>query len=320
MHDIAIIGAGPAGMTAAIQLTRAGFTPTLIERHRAGGLLHNANLVENYPPFGDGIAGPALVERFVRHTQHLGIAIHRATVTEVRREGDHYRLVFDLGPESSRLPTDYRAVIVATGTVPNPLPLLEDENDPAILSRIYYEVTDLPTDERGPIAVIGGGDAALDYALNIASSGRRAIVLCRRAAPTALPLLVRRIEQEPRIELRSHTRVCDIETAPQGLRLSCASASASAKEDERRSRTNEALEVAALLVAIGRQPTAPAIFDASGRRLDFGTNLAPDGSTPLPALHFCGDVRRGRYRQVGIAVGDALIAAMAVARQLRSLR
>ncbi len=297
-ENVIVIGGGPAGMAAAIQLRRSGFDPLLIECGELGGLLWNAHWVENYPGFPSGITGPKLVRLFQEQTRNKGVRNRRTTVEKVNRADGGFRV------DTSDGHLDARAVVIASGTSPKPVESALSAMCGA--SSIFYEVKDLPSERRRGIAILGGGDAAFDYGLGLAREGCRVEICFRSDEPRALPLLVERTRQEPLIRVH---RGVSIETARNGSGIL-----------EIRLSDGARLKVDALLAAIGR--------DRNTRFL--GPDIPPDISpgismeTPedhvsrIPGLCFAGDVQRGLHRQTAIAVGDGVAAAMQTAAFLAS--
>jgi len=132
MDEVIIIGAGPAGLAAAIQLKRYGVNPLIFERANVGGLLWNANLVENYPGFPRGISGPRLVKLFIRQAHNLAIAVtHEEVITLDYAQGLFH---------AHTLRNSYasRVAVIATGTKPFPITGLSIP--PEITDRVFYEV------------------------------------------------------------------------------------------------------------------------------------------------------------------------------------
>jgi len=287
-HNVAIVGAGPAGITAAIQLKRSGITPLLFERREPGGLLLNANLVENYPGFPDGVDGIELVRAMILHLERVGMTITRSEVRSVR----HGRETFLL--ETARGVITARSVIVATGTrgiVPDNISI-----PPSLFGkRIFCELRDCPAGVGNRIAIIGGGDCAFDYALNLAGRGCRVMILHRGSRPGALSLLVDRAEEHPLIEYTSNVIVKHIEGDDSEICLHLDGG------------WERALEADFILLAVGRVPE-DSILSAELR-----DTIGREGG--VERLYLAGDVHRGFMRQVGIAVGDGLTAAMDVSRR-----
>jgi len=274
--EVAIIGAGPAGIAAAVQLKRYGIEPLVFEKGRIGGLLWNANLVENYPGFPGGIPGPELVGK-------LEAQLRKASVDVIYEEVVRLEEGFGLKTEGGSYTADI--VVVASGTEPRRFPGRISEK---VEGRVFYEVYPLRDLAGARVAVVGAGDAAFDYALNLAR--RNEVVLLNRGyKPKCLPLLWERARTTPSIAYREDVEVMEVLPSEGGVGLLC-----------RTDGGEEKVEIDYVLFAIGRQP-----------KLDF---MSPElrGRT-LERLHFIGDVKNGRFRQTAIAVGDGIRVAMEIA-------
>lgn len=289
-HDVVVIGAGPAGIAAAIQLKRFGLSPVVVERNRIGGLLHCANLVENYPGFPGGISGPdlaALFERQLRSEQIevvfdevLAVSLINS-ICEVQTRGGRYLRGF---------------AIAATGTEPVKHP---DLTIPAtVAARVGYEVSAVADVRDRHIAIVGGGDAAFDYAARLGKKNRVTIFM-RGALSSALPLLQDRVRQTPSIVLQSNTEVMAVESGEESTLELTVTTSGQAQQ----------LEFDYLLFAVGRRPC-----------VGFLKNIQPDDLLEVQdqSLYLVGDVVNGHYRQTAIAVGDGLRVAMRICERLSS--
>ncbi len=290
-NEIIIIGAGPAGIAAAIQLKRSGFNPIVFEKKNIGGLLNNANLVENYPGFPGGITGPDLVILFKEQLESFGIDI----IYEQVQSLDYDNELFTATTESNKI--ESKAVIIASGTKPK---LSDGITIPSkIKNRIYYEVADLLELEEKNITIIGAGDAAFDYALNLARKNSITI-LNRSDNIKCLPLLYERVKDNNSIKYLSQIQVFEIdETATNKLLLKCRN-------------NNEDIDIISdcVILAFGRELL-----------LDFMTeNLLKqkDELEKKELLHFVGDVNGRLYRQTSIAVGEGVLAAMKIAGKNRT--
>lgn len=277
---VAIVGAGPCGVAAAIQLKRHGLRTLLFERRAVGGLLLNANSVENYPGIPPGISGPLLSRLFERHLEAAGVEPAMEEIAEIERRDDGYRLRSRSGASHTA-----EAVLLATGTRPRK-GIVPGE------AKIFYEVWDVLMEEPGKrAAIVGGGDAAYDYALNLASKSFEVTVL-QRGERRCLPLLAERAEEFSNITVMRDTAV----------------ESCSEKEDE--------LEVSITRDGAKSVIVADFVLVACGRDAEDGL-LRSQPSDPVPdGLFTGGDVVRGDFRQAGIAVGDGLHAAMAIAEYI----
>lgn len=293
MIDVAIVGAGPAGISASIYLKRAGFEPLVIERDEVGGLLLNANLVENYPGFSPGVSGEHLVKLFTEQFEGLGIEIKKAEVLGIRPENEGFAIHTSDG--------DYvaRSVIVATGTVP--LDIGINGSKSLIGKRIFFEVKNIPSPRNGErFAVLGSGDGAFDYALNLAKDDCHVTIIMRSEKPKCLKLLEERVKESPRIEVVADTELVAVKEEKDGLVLGCIQGTETVEFDSDY-----------LLVACGRVPNLAPVSSIL-READGTTGVV----TEIPGLFIAGDVRSGDHRQVGIAVGDGIHAAMSAVSYL----
>jgi thioredoxin reductase (NADPH) len=285
VENVTIIGAGPAGLSTAIQLKRHGIDPLLLERDSIGGVLRNANRVENYPGFPNGISGPDLVDLFETHAGGAHVEI---TYDEVRRlDFDDGVFVLEGRKETYRS----RVVVIASGTRPR---TFDDIDIPGnVLDRVFYEIYPLFDETGKKISIVGAGDAAFDYALNLAD--RNSVMILNRGSDLkCLPLLWERSIAHTGIDYSENVSVTGIERGDSyGLRLDCSS-------PEGRS----SVDADYLIGAIGRT-----------QNLDFMSKKAHERIAELAGkglLYFAGDVRHGRFRQTAIAVGDGILTAMTI--------
>lgn len=284
-YPVVIIGGGPAGLAAAMQLSRQGHKSLLLEKDRVGGLLWNANLVENYPGFPAGIRGPELVALFKEQAQRLDVKIARDEALEIGFDGKNFRIGTRTGELTAAV------IVMATGTVPRKLPehLMSSE----IADRIFSEVYPLLGSQGKEVVIIGGGDAAFDYALNLARANQ-VMVLTRGKEIQSLPLLVDRAQDHPSITCRLGVEVLAVHPGHKsGLEIKVV--------ENGREGT---LAGDYLIAAIGREPArsllSPSIMN---------------GIEQLQEEHRffqIGDLKNGLYRQTTIAVGDGIRAAMEI--------
>jgi len=293
--EIAVIGAGPAGMAAAIYLHRAGFDPLVLEKKAPGGLLRNANLVENYPGFPGGIKGPDLADLFVNQMSSVGVRIAHERVDRVKNKGD----AFNIETDSASYTT--RAVIISSGTRPKEIYLSGDKNFAE--NRVFYEIVDTPLANAcgKKIVIIGGGDAAFDYALNLQTKGNSVVIISRKE-PHCLPLLKARAETSG-INTIAGIRSDSVAKSPRGIVLKC-----------RRGRKQLEFPVDYVLAACGRLPNTEFLTSSLRKSVTRSTSIPETG---VPGLFVAGDVVRGRHRQTGIAVGDGIRSAMLAEDYLR---
>jgi len=288
-NEVTIIGAGPAGIAAAIYLKRAGLRFTLLEKNKPGGLLRNAYLVENYPGFPDGISGCVLVEQFVRQLHMAGVSITKSEVKHVNHHDDKFLIETDRGCLVSS------AIIIAAGTIPRKLEI------PGSVSiegtRLFYDPRSIPLREnevKKRILIIGGGDLAFDYTLTLLKWGHDVSIISR-SKPTCLPLLQARVIKNG-ATIHSMCVPEAIVEHNESILLKC-------------QRNNHVEELSAdfILVACGRDSNTSFLSPTLKKCFD---NTSDIPKTSIPGLYFVGDVIRGPYRQTGIAVGDGIHAAM----------
>jgi thioredoxin reductase len=289
-HDVLIIGAGPAGLATAIQLKRYGITPLIFERDQIGGLLWNANLVENYPGFPAGITGTRLVRLFEQQARRLSIQVLFEEVLELSFGGGLFQVT------TPRHVYHSQVAVIASGTKPREV--LDLSIPPDLQERISYEVRPRLDLQGQRIVIIGAGDAAFDYALNLCKKND-VIILNRGVQTRCLPLLWERASASPRINYHPKKRVTritgtpggDIElecTGPEGVTSLCASY---------------------IIIAVGRDPQLDFV---SSDFLEQAARLQEQG-----ILYIIGDVKSGIYRQTTIAVGEGVLAAMKIYQHLK---
>ncbi len=292
LEEVIIIGAGPAGLATALQLKRYGINPLIFERDQIGGLLHNANLVENYPGFPGGISGPELVRIFKDHVRVNSLRIKPKNVDGLTHHDGVFQVV------TSDRSFQARIVVIATGTKPRIFTDFEIPDDTREL--IFYEVYPLLERKEQRIAIVGAGDAAFDYALNL---GKRndVLVLNRGEEISCLPLLWERAKDIPSITYLPNISISRLESNPgHDMLLECSTPDGP-----------KSIQVDMLIGAIGRDAQLDFI---SGQFSKKAIQLVSHGD-----LYYVGDVTNGLYRQTAIAVGDGILAAMKIYRRLEEM-
>ncbi len=284
-----IIGAGPAGIATAIQLKRMGIGFTLFEKNEVGGLLKNANLVENYPGFPSGITGVALVDLFKRQLRKANITVRNEEVKKLDFVGGRFLV------ETSSEPLRSRLVVIASGTKPKEITGLEIPA--AARKMIFYEIHPLKKIAGRKIVVVGAGDAAFDYGLSL-SRKNEVFIINRGERTKCLPVLLKKVAASPRITYMKNIAIAGIAgDSRESVRIEC------------RSRKGFVMLRAHFVVfAIGRKV-----------ELDFLAKNITGQSERLQRrrfLYLVGDVHGRFARQTAIAVGDGVGAAMAIGRKL----
>ncbi len=290
MPRIAVIGGGPAGAVAALQLRRYGFDPVLFERNRIGGLALNANRIDNYLGFPDGISGPKLAGLISEQLKRHAAKIVRHEVSML----DHSRDRFIL--ETSRRERYFFDIVVAaSGTYPRRMDKTLFHGDD---SRVIYEVYPLRRISGKTIAVIGAGDAAFDYALSL-QKRNYVYILSRSARAKCLPALWRSAMQSRRVVYMGGVRIMKIDINKNRVFI-------------RLRQFNDLIKVNYIVAALGRQPD---LAYMKPRLLVLKKQLLRK-----KLLFIVGDAKNGRYRQIAIATGNGLRAAMEINNKWTTMR
>ena len=289
-EQVIIVGAGPAGTAAAVQCHRLGFTPLLLDRAGlAGGLVENAYSIENYPGLPRPLSGPGFAESLRAHLERFGLPVDRAEVARIMRNGERFSVKHDGGDLHAR------AVILASGTEPDRADLAGENELEG--EQVFYEVRCLLRRHPKPrdVIVVGGGEAACDYALTLAAAGASVHLVVRSDSLKARGKLACAMEQSSAIRVSYETRCERITASPLfTVRL-------------RNSATGSVMDQSpdALLVAVGRRSTGPRLLEP------LGVPMADCVAGLLPGLFIAGDARIGSLGQIGMAVGDGIRAAAA---------
>jgi thioredoxin reductase (NADPH) len=295
MHEVVIIGSGCAGLTAAIYAARANLKPVVIEGHEPGGQLSLTTHVENFPGFPEGIMGPELIENMRKQAQKFGTEFKAGLVTEVDVRQRPFRIV--AGKDSY----EAKALIVAAGASARLLGLANERE------LIGHGVSTCATCDgyffRGkPIAVVGGGDSAMEEATFLSRYASKVYLIHRRSDFRASKIMIDRAKANEKIEFVTPAVVEEI-LAPtgsvEGLRV---------RHTDGSQRSEIALH--GVFVAIGHDPNTT-VFKGKLEMDANGYLIAKHGSlTQVPGVFVAGDVQDHRYRQAVTAAGSGCMAAM----------
>lgn len=300
-RDTVILGSGCAGLTAAIYTGRAGLNPLVLEGHEPGGQLSITTLVENFPGWPEGIQGPELIDNMKKQAGRFGAELQLAHLVSVDLNVHPYRLQTTAGEICTR------TLIVASGASARWLGL------PSEQALIGHGVSSCATCDgfffRGKeIAVIGGGDSAMEEALFLTRFASKVTLLHRRESFRASKIMLERAIAHPNIELRTNTIVEEVlgveEKDVKGLRL--------------RDVTNgnvSTLPISGLFLGIGHEPNAKMFkgqidLDDDDYIRTTGNVLTTHNGVVVPGVFACGDVQDRRYRQAITAAGSGCMAAL----------
>lgn len=303
MRNMVIIGSGPAGLTAAVYAARANLQPLLIEGREPGGQLTLTTLVENYPGFGEGIMGPQLMEEMRKQALRFGTEIVTSYVYAVKLKEYPFRVYF----ADQEVTT--KTVVISTGSSAK---LIGIESE---LQLMGHGVSTCATCDgffyRGrEIAVVGGGDSAMEEATFLTKFATKVFVIHRRDVLRASKIMQDRAFSNPKIQFIWDTVVDHVvgtkETGVTGLKL-------------KNVKTLEAseLKVDGLFVAIGHNPNTD-IFKGQIELDSHGyIKTQPDSTrTNIPGVFACGDVQDPVFRQAVTAAGTGCMAAIEAERWL----
>lgn len=306
VHDVAIIGSGPAGYTAAIYTARANLKPIVFASSvAAGGDLMTTTEVENFPGFVDGIQGPELMSTMQQQAERFGADIRYEDVESVELAGELKRITVADGSVHWA-----KAVIVSTGSEYRKLGL-EDEARLSGHGVSWCATCDGFFFKEKPIAVVGGGDSALEEALFLTTFASSVTIIHRRDSLRASEIMQRRALENPKITFVWDSEVVGIEGAAQTEALQVRNV---------KSGLTQRLEVSGLFVAIGSDPRTELVKDQL--ELTAEGTIAVQGrssKTSLPGVFAAGDVIDPTYRQAITAAGSGCVAAIDVQHYLETL-
>ena len=296
MHDVAIIGSGPAGLTAAIYTCRAGLKSVVFEGMSSGGQLMITTEVENFPAFPEGIQGPELMAKIRQQAAKFGAEIVSGEVTAVGLGSQPFSL--DVGSKKFEAKT----IIIATGSSSRWLGL-ESEQELRGKGVSACATCDGFFFKDKEIAVVGGGDAAIEEATFLTRFASKVTVIHRRDELRASKAMQEKALSNNKIEFAWDSVVEDI------LDIGQNKVTAVVLKNVKTNETRE-LPVEGVFVAIGHTP-ATKIFEGKLELDDHGYIVTRDNTrTSVPGVFAAGDVKDPRYRQAISAAGSGCMAAI----------
>lgn len=306
IHDVVIVGSGPAGYTAAIYAARAGFTPYVLAGSiTAGGALMNTTEVENFPGFPEGIMGPDLMQNMQQQAEKFGAIIEWDDATELQLDGPVKTIVTG-GGETLQAKT----VILATGSAYREIGI-EDEKRLSGRGVSWCATCDGFFFKNQNIVVVGGGDSAMEEATFLTRFANKVTVVHRRDELRASKIMAERAQNDPKIEFAWNSEVIGIkgEAQVESLRL-------------RDTVTGEErdLEATGLFVAIGHDPRSELLkgqidLDDAG----YVKVIERTTKTNIEGVFACGDLVDHSYRQAITAAGSGCSAALDAQHYLETL-
>ena len=302
MYDIIVIGAGPAGLTAALYALRADKTVLVLEKGTFGGQITYSPQIENYPGFAT-MSGNEFAEKLVDQVLSQGAEVEMETVTEIRDNGATKTVVTEEGEHEAK------AVIIATG-VKHRQTGLPKENELVGEGISYCAVCDGAFFKGQTVAVLGGGNSALQEAVLLSEGCKKVYVIQNLDFFTGEARLVEKLKEKANVEFIMGTVIIEFigENSLEGLKLK---KEADGSESE--------LKVDGLFVAIGLIPNNKAFADIAG--LDEWGYIDSDEScvTKTAGVFVAGDCRKKQIRQITTAAADGSVAALAACRYIDSM-
>jgi thioredoxin reductase (NADPH) len=308
-HDTVILGSGCSGLTAAIYAARANLKPLVLEGHEPGGQLSITTLVENFPGWPEGIQGPELIENMKQQATRFGAELKMAHLVSVDLSKHPYELNLGAGKD----PIHTRTLIIASGASARWL------NLPSEQALIGHGVSSCATCDGffasgKDIAVIGGGDSAMEEALFLTRFAKKVTLINRTESFRASRIMLERAIAHPNIRFLSSTVVEEVlgveEKDVRGLKLR-----------NTKSGEQSELPVSFMFLGIGHIPNAKMFhgqldLDPDGYILTHGNVFPTRNGEAVPGVFACGDIQDRRYRQAITAAGTGCMAALEVEKFL----
>jgi len=302
--DVIILGAGPAGLSAAIYTARSRLYTVVIDKAFPGGQVATSYTIENYAGTGGVIEGPALMEKMVTQAESFGAEIvELKEITEVKLEGDIKHIATD--------ETDYyaKSVIIATGAQPRPLPV-EKEEDYRGRGLHYCATCDGALYQDAEIIVVGGGDSAVEEAVNLTKFASKVTVIARKDKFTATRAGQDDLNENSKIEVIWNTEIVKLHGE---MFLD--------KVTLKNNKTGDLSEmpIEGVFIFVGMTPKTELFKDAI-QTDKYGYIITDENmATKIPGVYAIGDVRHKTVRQIANAVGDGAVAAVFAEKFISSI-
>ena len=303
-YDVVILGAGPAGLTAAIYAQRMALTTLVLEKLAPGGQTLITERIENYPGFPEGVSGPQLSNLIQKQAKNLGMKYKQEEAKEIRLSGDKKVVTTDSGKEYNAL-----AVIIATGGASKRLGV-EGEREFTGRGVSYCATCDAPFFKDEEILVVGGGDTAVEEVLYLTKFARKIHLVHRKGMLRAQKILQERLFSSPKAEVIWKSKVTKIygEGKVEGILL-----------EELEKGKLRSLACSGVFIFIGLDPNTGFLGDLVELDKNGFVKTNPDMRTSVQGIFACGDVRAGSFRQIIVACGEGALAAHTMGRYLMRL-
>lgn len=304
-YQLVIIGGGPAGLTAGLYAARARLKTLLLEKGALGGQVLTTDWVDNYPGYVEGISGLDLVEKMAAQARRFDLETRIAEITSLDLRGEIKTLYLDNGEQLTA-----QAVIICTGGSPGKLGV-PGEMEFAGKGVSYCATCDGPFYRGQEIAVVGGGNTAIQEALHLTKFASKVTVIHRRLELRATKLVQEKAMASDRIEFLLDTRVQAItggENGVTGLQL------------ERNDGTRANLAVTGVFILIGVAPNNQLLPLADLKTDEYGFIVTDtEMQTSLPGVFAAGDIRSKNFRQIVNAAGEGATAELSAEHYLAHL-
>lgn len=304
VYDVAIVGAGPGGLTAAIYAGRARMSAIVLEKLSVGGLITVSDWVDNFPGFPEGVSGEELGERFRKQAERFVGQIALNAVTAIHKENELFVLNTDAGDIKAK------TVVLSTGSEPVKLPVPQEEKFRG-RGISYCATCDAAFFKNKVVAVVGGGDAALHEALYLGEFASKVFLVHRRTEFRAARMLQEEVLANPAIELKLNAVPIEV--------LGDRKVEALVIEDVE-TRQQEHLQVDGIFGSIGEKPNSELVKDLVDLTDTGLIKVDANKETSLKGLFAVGDVTDTPLKQVVTACADGAIAITSAEAYLRTLK
>ncbi len=303
LYDIAIIGAGPAGMMSAIYAKRANKKVLLIDKFTPGGRVKSTYQVDNYLGFGK-VNAHELVSKMIDHLHDLGIQESCGLVSDITKNSEG---IFELTIDD--VCCEALAVIVATGTTPKPLNV---ENEEKFLARgvSYCAVCDAMFFENEDVVMIGGGDSALEESLFLSETCKSVTIIHELDKLTASPAIIQKVENRKNIHVIHHSTIVKFDGLDELENVVVFN---------QLSNQEMILTCSGAFIYVGNQADTRFLSHLILNNETGYINVTPEMKTSIDGLFACGDVTKKDYRFIVTAISDGAIASLSAVKYLDEL-